>query len=121
MREVDSNILSDLKKGAILTGRLSEAHVKTLKTAPFVFFDGLKEVSVSYNLVTSGEATVPGLGSTIKFTLNFVDKYEPDQHHEKRYQALVGTVHTILWPEVEVIVVDSDGNNLKDVKHSAEG
>jgi hypothetical protein len=121
MYQIDPNILKDLKTGAILTGRLSEVHAKTLQVAPFIFFDDLAEVSVSYNLVTNPEALVPGLGSTVKFTLNFREKYKPDQHHEKRLQALVGTVHTILWPEVEVIVVDSDGNNFKDVKYNSEG
>jgi hypothetical protein len=121
MRQVDPNILKDLKTGAILSGRLSEMHVKTLQTAPFIFFDDIAEVSVSYNLVTTPEASVPGLGSMVKFTLSFKEKYKPDQYHEKRLQALIGTVHTILWPEVEVIVVDSDGNNFKDVKHSSKG
>jgi hypothetical protein len=121
MHEIDPNILKDLKTGAILTGRLSEVHVKTLQTAPFIFFDDLAEVSVSYNLVTDSEALVVGLGSKVKFTLTFKEKYKPDKHHEKRLQALIGTVHTILWPEVEVIVVDSDGDNLKDVKYNEEG
>jgi hypothetical protein len=115
MRQVNPEILKDLKKGAILTGRLSEVHVKTLQSAPFVFFDGLLEVQVSYNLVVDGAAEVPGLGSTVKFTLDFGSKYEPDQYHEQRLNALIATVHTILWPGVEVIVVDQEGNNLKYV------
>ena len=121
MRQVNSEILKDLKRGAILTGRLSEVHIKTLQSSPFVFFDGLLEVKVSYNLVTDGSAEVPGLGSTVKFTLDFGSKYEPDQYHEKRLNALFATVHTILWPEVEVVVVDQDGNNLKNVEFSREG
>ena len=121
MRQINPDILKDLKKGAILTGRLSETHVKTLQTAPFIFFDGLVEVKISYNLVTDSKGLVSGLGSTVKFTLDFGSKYEPDQYHKKRIQALVGTVHTILWPEVEIAIVDQDGNNLKNVESSREG
>jgi len=121
MRQVNSEILKDLKKGAILTGRLSEVHVKTLQSAPFVFFDGLIEVKVSYNLVFDSAAEVPGIGSTVKFTLDFGSPYEPDQYHEQRLNALIATVHTLLWPEVEVIVVDQEGNVLKNVADRKKG
>lgn len=121
MREIDPDILKDLKRGAILTGRLSDVHVKTLQSAPFIFFDGISEVKISYNLITDPSAQIPGLGSTVKFSLDFGSKYEPDEHHEKRLNALFATVHTILWPEVEVMVVDQNGNNLKDVKYNREG
>lgn len=118
MREIDPNILKDLKLGAILSGRLSETHVKTLQAAPFIFFDNLAEVSISYNLVTNSEASVPGLGSVVKFTMLFQETYKPDAYHDKRVEALVGTVKTLLWPDIDIVIVDSDGKNLKNVKHS---
>lgn len=115
MQQKVKDILTDLKKMVILTGQISDPQIKTLQACPFIFFDNLDNVSISYNIVTDTSGDMPGLGSKVNFTLNFKDKYEPDQHHDKRIQALMNTVYTMLWPEVEIFIVDQDGKNLKNV------
>lgn len=111
----DQSILNDLKKGAILTGRLSEVHAKTLQSSPFVFFDDLKKVEVSYNLVTDHEASEPGLGTKVSFKLTFEGDWKSQEHLPKRVEALLNTVKTILWPSVEISIFDDKGRSLLDV------
>jgi hypothetical protein len=104
-------ILNDLKRGILLTGRLSEVHVKTLQAVPFIFFDEVGSVSISYDISTDTSGAMPGLGSKIAFVISFKGDYQPDLLKD-RVAALKNTVKTILWPEVKVIVEDSKGKNL---------
>lgn len=102
--------LEDLKKTAILTGRLSDVHEKTLKHAPFIFFDELSKVEISHDITTDSAGGMP-MSSRVIFTLSFKEGYEPDLVNQ-RVQALKNTVHTILWPEVVVSVFDQKGKSL---------
>lgn len=104
--------LDDLKKGVMLTGRLSEVHVKNLKNYPFIFFEELKSVEMSYNIVTDPTVSAPGTGSFVRYKLD-VDVEKNLSYMEKRLQALKGSVQTLLWPSVQVIVVDQTERELK--------
>jgi hypothetical protein len=106
----EKGILDDLKKMVLITGRLSDVHEKTLKTAPFIFFDHLEKVEISHDIETNSSGSLPG-SSRVMFTLSFKDGYETDLQKE-RTQALINTVHTILWPEVKVSIFDSKGKSL---------
>lgn len=108
IKNTTEETLKDLKKMVILTGRLSEVHEKTLKNAPFIFFDHLKKVEISHDINT--ESGMAGTSRVI-FTLSFEEGYEPDLL-EYRVKALKNTVHTILWPEVAVGVYDEKGKSL---------
>lgn len=114
-----SDYLSDIKKGAILTGRLSEVHVKTLQTAPFIFFDNLKEVRITYDLAPEADAAVPGLGSRVSFKLFFLEDQTQSDNLEKRTSALVKTAKNIMWESTEVTIFDQSGRDLLDVKSGA--
>jgi len=108
---VEQQILEDLKKGVLLTGRLSEVHEKTFRMIPFIFFDEVSKVEISYDIVTDSNGSMPGLGSKIVFTISFKDGYDPDLL-DKRVGALRNTVKTTLWSEVEVKVFDGKGKLL---------
>lgn len=113
---VNETVLSDLKRMTILTGKLSSVHEKTLKSAPFIFFDNIEKVSISYDIKTSSEASLPGLGSKISFTIAFSESPSDDPILEKRTEALKNTVQTLLWKEVEVYILDQSGNDLCLIK-----
>lgn len=109
--QITPEILSDLRKLVLITGNLSEVHINTLKTAPFIFFDKVKEVQISHNIKAEDSSGMPGLGSQVGFVIFFEEDYSPDLLKE-RTLALKNTVHTILWPEVSVTITDSNGKDL---------
>lgn len=109
--EETGKVLQDLKKIVMLTGQLSEVHVSTLKNSPFIFFDGLKKLELSYDIKVGDTAGMPGMGSKVAFVLH-LDKSTPNDFMEKRVSALKKTVHAILWPEVMVSITDENGKDL---------
>lgn len=109
---IDPGILQDLKKMVILTGEISSVHEKTLKTAPFIFFDDLAEVSLSYDIKTSADASTPGLGSRISYTLSLPEDISSDPILDKRVDALKKTVQALLWDDVEISIFDKSGRDL---------
>lgn len=108
---MNQQVLEDLKRGVILTGRLSEVHVKTLKTAPFIFFDELEKVELSYDINTDPAAAVPGVGSKVIYTLHFLNDFENGMLNE-RVSALVKTTKHMLWPDMSVLVLGKNGKKL---------
>jgi hypothetical protein len=101
------DLLKDLNKGVILTGRLSEVHVKNLQNYPFIFFEGVESVEISYNIITDPNQSLPGVGSVVRFKIK-MDKEKNQSIMEKRLDALKNSVKHILWPSVSVIVVDEN-------------
>ena len=108
---MNQEMLEDLKRGIILTGRLSEVHIKTLKTAPFIFFDEVEKVEMSYDINTDPAAAVPGVGSKVIYTLHFLNDFENTMMKE-RVSALVKTTKHMLWPEMSVLVLDKNGKKI---------
>lgn len=107
--------LEDLKKMVMLTGRLSDIHIKTLQSAPFIYFDDLGSVEIDYEITTDFSEEHRAKNSYVNFKLNFNDRYEPDAHHQNRLLALVKTVQGLLWKEIRVEIKDQEGRDLNDV------
>lgn len=59
--------LKDLYKGCVLTGRLSEVHIKNMQTYPFGAFDGVTEVATSYDIVLDPSQELMGKKSKVKY------------------------------------------------------
>jgi hypothetical protein len=114
--------LENLRRGVILSGQLSEIHVKTLKMLPFIFFDEVETVEIDYDIKTIKDEPVRGLDpiyndSSIKFTISFKDLEKTDTTYDidlldKRLHALTKSVHTLLWPQVSIVVQTDNGIEL---------
>lgn len=89
--------LEDLKKGMILSGRLSEVHLHNLKQYPFIAFDGLDSVEINYNLepLMNNED-----GSYFEYILKF-KKGTPKGIKEKA-NILASMVKVLLWSKIEI-------------------
>ena len=97
----------ELAKLSILSNRISEIHEKNLKAYPFIFFNGVKEAAIDYDLER-------GQKNYVKFTLTLKDDKETPSM-EKRLTALDQSVKNLFWKEVSTSVI----LNGKEVYNSA--
>lgn len=86
----------ELAKLSILSNRISEVHEKNLKAYPFIFFNGVSEASVDYDLERDGKYHV-SFSLTVK-----IDGSNP--FLEKRLEALDKSVKNLFWKEVSISV-----------------
>ena len=94
-----------MRKLTLITGQLSEVQIKNLKMYPLIYFDDVKEVTMSYDIVTDPAAALPGKGSQILYEIEFNEDANPSMI-DKRMMALRSSVQFILWSNVTVVVVD---------------
>lgn len=96
--KIDKQVLDDLNRGIILTGRLPEVHIKNLKTYPFIYFDQLKAAEVTWDINVDNVTTEP---STVHYKLTFEEGFTPDFLKE-RANGISNAVKTLMWKEVKV-------------------
>jgi hypothetical protein len=95
--------LKDLLQGTIMTGQISEVHIKNLKAYPFIFLAGVEEVEISYDISTMSES----LGkSKISFAVKFRDGFTEKQPENCEY--LKKAVRILMQHDVEVSVTSRD-------------
>jgi hypothetical protein len=87
----------ELAKLSILSNRISEVHEKNLKAYPFIFFNGVKEANVDYDLERGGK-------NNVTFSLTLVENAD-NPSMEKRYEALDTSIKNLFWKEVSIAVV----------------
>lgn len=75
-------------------GRVSEVHVKNMKSFPWMFFNDITEVQLDYNIGVKREDI-----SWISY--NILTSKDNDQL-SKRYSALEAAVRALFWKEMEV-------------------
>jgi hypothetical protein len=103
--------LEELKKGMILSGRLSEIHIHNLKQYPFIAFDGLDSFEMSYNLeqLANNED-----GAYLEYILKF--KKTTPKGIEEKAKILSAMVKVLLWNNVEVRVAYKKNGKIVYVK-----
>lgn len=99
----ESAIIEEHKKMVIMTGNLSDFQLTNLKTWPFILFDSLESVEVSYDftkLIAEKEELSPG---TVQFNFKFKKdtKLNRDQT-KKQLEALSLWTKFMFWKETEV-------------------
>lgn len=93
----------ELAKLSILSNRISEVHEKNLKAYPFIFFNGVKEANVKYDLERNEH-------NFVSFSLT-LDRNADNPSLEKRFEALDTSIKNLFWKEVS-IVVNLDGKEV---------
>lgn len=102
-----NEIVSDLKKLVILSGRLSEIHINNLKMFPFAFFDGLKSVELDFDLDIEKERDGRMI---VNYRLKFKKGFSKIDNLTARCAALENAVKNLLWKEVEVSIYKNKSN-----------
>lgn len=111
-------ILKEMARLTMLSNQLNDVQLKNLKSFPFIFFDGIQEVTMEYDLsnqmgtdtienAKEGEIEYEITGSTRHLHVTYHFNLEPTikMHHlENRYSALEQSVRGILWKEITLRV-----------------
>lgn len=76
-------------------GRLSETHMNNLRSAPFIYFNGVKKADLSYDLDTK---------ATSWFVKYDIVSSEEQDHLKERCGALEKAIRLLFWKEVALIL-----------------
>jgi hypothetical protein len=86
----------ELAQLSILSNRISKVHEKNLRAYPFIFFNGVKDAKVDYELER-------GSKNHVKFSL-FLKEDSDNPLLEKRFEALDQSIKNLFWKEVTVSI-----------------
>lgn len=103
-----SDLQSQLKEMAqltVLSGRISEVQVKNLRMYPLIFFNGVVQAKVQYDLSSkkTTEDERPINPSIVSYYLE-IDEKENNDSLDKRFEALENSVRTLFWNDITVEV-----------------
>ena len=102
-KEDESSIIEDHKKMVIMTGKLSDFQLDNLKTWPFLLFDDLESVEITYDftkLIAEQEELSPG---TVQFNFKFKKETKLDRDQAKQQlDTLSLWTRFMFWKETKV-------------------
>lgn len=84
--------LQELNSLGMFSGRLSEVHCRNLDSFPFIYFNGVKEVKLGYDI-----SHVKGGDSFVHYDLTLDQE---NDHMDKRFSALQTAIKALFWKEV---------------------
>lgn len=97
------SIVEEHKKMVIMTGKLSDFQLENLKKWPFLLFDELAAVNITYDftkLVAESEELSPG---TVQFDFKFKTDTKLDRDFtKKQLETLTLWTKFLFWKETEV-------------------
>lgn len=108
-----SQIVKDMAKLVLVSGKISEIHEKNMKLYPLIYFDGVKEVRIDYDLSHKADALVdrannltinaPYRNNIVTYHLT-IDENVKNDNLDKRFAALEASIRTLFWKDVIVEV-----------------
>jgi hypothetical protein len=96
--------LDDMRKITIMTGTLSEVHVKNMNMYPFVFFDNVKSVRIEYDIDVKSSENSQSNNSYVVYHLKTKGGKKSITNLDKRLEALKNSISTLLWSGIKVSV-----------------
>lgn len=123
MSKIEDNIieqkLQEMARLSLLSNKINPVQEKNLKMFPFIFFDGVKEVKIDYDLsnvalINTEEDTKDinikyNLGNveTKHFRVSYhieLDEAKTNPNIDKRFDALKQAVRSLFWNNIKVEV-----------------
>lgn len=113
------DILKKMAQLSISTNQINEIQQKNLKMFPFVFFNGVKSVTIDYDLTNHSKVLFDTNPKTMEIVYKFdkpitenfrvayeleIDEKEDNSQLPKRFEALEKAVSTLLWSGIPVQV-----------------
>jgi hypothetical protein len=92
--------LNELNSLGVLSGRLSEIHLENLKAFPFIYYNGVLEAKLEYDIYNKQD------GTYIRYDLTLSE--ENDQL-DKRFRALEVAIKALFWKDM-ALKVSINGN-----------
>lgn len=112
-------MLKKMAQLSITTNQINEIQQKNLKMYPFVFFNGVKSVSIEYDLTNESKVNYDTDPKTMEIVYKFdkpmvdnfkvsysleIDESQDNSHMEKRFDALEKSIATLFWKGIPVEV-----------------
>jgi hypothetical protein len=122
LSDVDDKI-KEMAKLTMLSNKLNDIQLKNLKSFPFIYFDGINELVMEYDLSNNLDVDTEENSKLVDIKYQFgtttghlhvtykmkIEPYlEKMNHLEKRFEHLETSVRTILWKDVKVRVFFND-------------
>ncbi len=112
-----TQIVKDMAKLVMVSGKLSEMHEKNMKTYPLIFFNGVKEAKVEYDVSHKANAlvdkdsnltvTAPTRNNFVSYHLK-IEENADNPNMERRYAALEASIKTLFWKDIKVEIHIND-------------
>lgn len=116
--ETAQEIAQEMARLTLLTNKLNDVQLQNIKMFPFVFFDGVNEVAIDYDLsnntIIDTEEDTKNLEIDYKFSSETnhlrvtyhltIDQAIQQTHMHTRFMALEGSIRNLLWKEIKVQV-----------------
>jgi hypothetical protein len=109
--------VKEMAKLAIISNRISEVHEKNMKTYPFIFFDGVKDVKIDYDLSNKANidesdykqlrVNTPTANHFVKYYLT-INPETQNQNMDRRLTAIESAIRTLFWKNVTVFIYIND-------------
>jgi hypothetical protein len=109
----------EMAKLTISTNKLNDIQIKNLKMYPFVFFNGVSQATLDYDLGTVREVTEAldkksmelsydiGQANISHLRVSYglvMDETQDNDHMEKRFEAIEKSVRNLLFDQIKVQV-----------------
>lgn len=116
MSEDVKETVKDMAKLVLVSGKISEIHEKNMKMYPLIYFNGVTEVKIDYDLSHKADALVdnknnltikaPFRNNVVSYNLTIDESIQKDL--DKRFSALEASIRTLFWKDVVVEVFFND-------------
>lgn len=120
-----SGIVKDMAKLVLVSGKISEMHMKNMQMYPLIYFEGVKDARVEYDLSHRADALVdkdnnltvntPIRNNVVTYYIN-LDPNVKNDNLDKRYAALEASIRTLFWKDLTVEVFINDRIQYKSRK-----
>ena len=105
MNAPTNELLKEMSRLTMLSGRVSDVQLKNLQYYPLVYFEGVAEVKIDYDLMPQksiSDEEPTKCNSLISYYLMLDESKNTDL--DKRYLALEKSVQTLFWNDVKIEV-----------------
>lgn len=108
--------VKDMAKLVLVSGKLSDVHVKNMQMYPLIFFNAVKEAKIEYDLSHKADALVdkhndltiktPYRNNVVTYYLSLDEKSQDNL--DKRFSALEASIRTLFWNDIAIEVFFND-------------
>jgi uncharacterized lipoprotein YajG len=108
------SLTKELAMGSILTGQISEVHIKNMKMYPFIFLDDVSQAEIAYDIITDTINVTPGKKSTVSYTLGFKGTKPSKEVLKPGFDNLQKALSVLFSQKITLILRDQSGQDLME-------